>query len=281
MENNPKKSKALIITFIIVLLLLIGGYLLYQNSAKIFGTKGATTINKIFSPLLGTSKNTALDTIDNSSSSTSDNTTGTNTTGSSTTNSDTSGNTNNTDTLSGNNFNQSGSNSDSGSFTNGNNLDLNAGLNSIPIPSYTDNQNYPSTSINSTSDTTNNSSTDTTTLSNLDSGTETDASVCAGQAKLVFTDAETTQINKLLDRYYTIADTLQTEQSLATVNTDIGNKQAMVDQAKNLTNLCYEEKSDPDYTGTKRVTNNPYYQNPSSTNSYYFNKGIEDAFSIW
>jgi hypothetical protein len=64
MENNPKKSKALIITFIVVLLLLIGVYLLFSNSEKIFGTKGALDINKIFSPLLGTSKNTDLETID-------------------------------------------------------------------------------------------------------------------------------------------------------------------------------------------------------------------------
>jgi len=275
MENNPKKSKALIITFVIVLLLLIGGYLLYQNSAKIFGTKGATTINKIFSPLLGTSKNTSLDTIDNSNSTS-------NTTGTNTTSNGTSGTTTGTDTTSGSNFNQSGNNG-SDIFTNGGNLNLNSGLNSIPIPSGIDSQNYPSTTINSTSNTGNTDTipTDTGIINNLDSGTETDSSVCKGQAQLVFTDAETTQINKLLDRYYTIADTIQTEQSLAAVNTDIGSKQSMVDQAKNLTNLCYEEKADSAYTGTKRVTNNPYYQNPSSSSSYYFDRGIEEAFSIW
>lgn len=64
MENNPKKSKALIITFIVVLLLLIGVYLLFSNSDKIFGTKGAINFNKIFSPLLGTSKTANLNTID-------------------------------------------------------------------------------------------------------------------------------------------------------------------------------------------------------------------------
>ena len=68
MENNPKKSKALIITFVVVLLLLIGVYLLFSNSEKIFGTKGTLDINKIFSPLLGTSKNTDLETIDTNSS---------------------------------------------------------------------------------------------------------------------------------------------------------------------------------------------------------------------
>src|ERR1035437_5459633 len=65
MDNNPKKSKALIITFVVVLLLLIAGYFLFSNSDKIFGTKGTIDFNKIFSPLLGTSKKTDLNPLDN------------------------------------------------------------------------------------------------------------------------------------------------------------------------------------------------------------------------
>lgn len=60
MENNPKKSKAFIIAFILILLLLIIGYYLYTNKAKIFDAKGDTTFGKIFTPLLGTSKNKDL-----------------------------------------------------------------------------------------------------------------------------------------------------------------------------------------------------------------------------
>ncbi len=56
MENNPKKSKAFIITFILVLLLCLVGYYFYANRAKIFDAKGVTSISKIFAPLLGNSK---------------------------------------------------------------------------------------------------------------------------------------------------------------------------------------------------------------------------------
>ena len=64
MDNNPKKSKAFIITFILLLLLLVVGYYLFTNRAKIFDAKGAMSISKIFSPLLGTSKSGSLKVID-------------------------------------------------------------------------------------------------------------------------------------------------------------------------------------------------------------------------
>ncbi len=60
MENNPKKSKAFIITFILILLLLLVGYYLFTNRDKIFDTKGSTSISKIFAPLLGGSKDKNL-----------------------------------------------------------------------------------------------------------------------------------------------------------------------------------------------------------------------------
>ena len=56
MENNPKKSKAFIITFILILILLIAGYYIYKNRTQMFDAKGSTSMSKIFSPLLGTSK---------------------------------------------------------------------------------------------------------------------------------------------------------------------------------------------------------------------------------
>jgi hypothetical protein len=65
MENNPKKSKAFIITFILILLLLLAGYYLYSNRAKIFDAKGAFSLSKIFSPLLTNNKNGELKTTDN------------------------------------------------------------------------------------------------------------------------------------------------------------------------------------------------------------------------
>ena len=63
MENNPKKSKAFIIAFILVLLLLLIGYYIYSNKNAIFDTKGATSLSKIFAPLLGTSKDKGLNVI--------------------------------------------------------------------------------------------------------------------------------------------------------------------------------------------------------------------------
>ena len=60
MENNPKKSKAFIISFILILLLLIGTYYLFKNRDSIFDAKGSTSVSKIFAPLLGTSKNKDL-----------------------------------------------------------------------------------------------------------------------------------------------------------------------------------------------------------------------------
>jgi hypothetical protein len=63
-NNNPKKSKAFIITFIIILILLIFGYYLFSNKDQIFGTKGSLSVSKIFSPLLGSSKKTDVKVID-------------------------------------------------------------------------------------------------------------------------------------------------------------------------------------------------------------------------
>jgi len=65
MENNPKKSKAFIISFILILLLLLIGYYLFTNRDKIFDAKGTTSISKVFAPLLGTSKDKTLKVIDN------------------------------------------------------------------------------------------------------------------------------------------------------------------------------------------------------------------------
>lgn len=64
MENNPKKSKAFIITFILILILLVAGYYLFKNRNQIFDAKGTTSMSKIFSPLLGTSKNKDVKIID-------------------------------------------------------------------------------------------------------------------------------------------------------------------------------------------------------------------------
>lgn len=51
MDNNPKKSKALIITFIITMILLGGLYYLFANREKLFTPKSSQVENKDFTPL--------------------------------------------------------------------------------------------------------------------------------------------------------------------------------------------------------------------------------------
>ena len=50
MENNPRKSKAVIITIVAIIVLLLSMYLLFKNK-DVFGVKTSATIAKIFSPL--------------------------------------------------------------------------------------------------------------------------------------------------------------------------------------------------------------------------------------
>jgi len=65
MENNPKKSRALIITIVAVLILGIALYFLFKNKEQIFGAKTSINIDKVFAPLLGTSKPKDLNTVNN------------------------------------------------------------------------------------------------------------------------------------------------------------------------------------------------------------------------
>ncbi|MFA7000207.1 MAG: hypothetical protein WC241_03780 [Candidatus Paceibacterota bacterium] len=63
-NNNPKKSKAFIITFILILILLVAGYYFFKNREQYFGAKGSLSVSKVFSPLLGSSKNKDVKVID-------------------------------------------------------------------------------------------------------------------------------------------------------------------------------------------------------------------------
>ena len=63
MENNPQKSKALIITIILIIIgLLIAGYFIFQKD--VLGIKNSTGIAKIFSPLIATNNSTNLTQVD-------------------------------------------------------------------------------------------------------------------------------------------------------------------------------------------------------------------------
>jgi hypothetical protein len=65
-NNNPKKSKALIITVIILLVFMLLGYLLYTNRDS-FGVKTSATISKLFSPFLPSSNTNDAQKIDDGS----------------------------------------------------------------------------------------------------------------------------------------------------------------------------------------------------------------------
>ncbi len=67
MEQNPKRTKALIITFIVALGLLMGVYYLFFSGNAPFSTKSGGTAKSFF-PFLGTSKNKDLNTIQNGES---------------------------------------------------------------------------------------------------------------------------------------------------------------------------------------------------------------------
>ena len=64
MERNPKKTKAFIVTFILVFILLLVGYFLFFGGADKF-TKSISSIQKTFSPLLGSSKTKDINTAPN------------------------------------------------------------------------------------------------------------------------------------------------------------------------------------------------------------------------
>ncbi len=66
MENNPRKSKALIIAIIVIIFLLIVGFLVYKNRDN-FGEKSGSTISKIFSPLVPSTNSKNLNSIDENS----------------------------------------------------------------------------------------------------------------------------------------------------------------------------------------------------------------------
>ena len=233
MENNPKKSKAFIITLIIVLILLFVGYYLYKNKDTIFATKGSTSIGQIFSPLLGKPKATDLTTIT------------TPVTQSVTDTATTTGDNNPNPTDVSNVVTGSGLSS------------LN--LNPLPTPGQNNNTNNSSGTYTNPTDTGAGTTPDTI-------PTTIDPSVCPVDDPLsnYFTDAEKTQLDALLRKFYLLAPSLRTQDDINYVIDEKQKNTALLEQIKSLIVDCNNQISDPNYTGPKTTKDNEYYSGNST-----------------
>jgi hypothetical protein len=273
MENNNKKSKAFIITFVIVLIVLGGLYLLYQNKETVLGTKGASTMEKVFSPLLGSSKNKDLNVVENPESNKNI----------STSEGEGDQNSNNTE------ISKEGNGNDPSNIEDAN-FD---GKYSLPKPS----AGFGSSSFNSNSiwgnnnnnNNSRNGDSDSRNGYNSDSGSDRDSNgygksdydlnyknedddygnelsrnACYGQAPLVFTEDEIKMLDEHLKRYYAISPTLKSESSISNIKEDSSSKKALVSRVNMITSICEEQTSDPNFTGPKEVLANPYWPTPST-----------------
>lgn len=257
MENNPKKSKALIITIIAIVVLVVVAYLLFKNSDKLFGTKNQS-LTKLFSPLLGTPKQKTVDTVDKTDTETET-----------------------TDQNNGSNNNaQNNSGSDINEVTGGNvgGINKKSGITAPfnPIPT-------PGEGITSG----NNPIVGTTggikpTLT--PEPTKDETKICPIDEELEYTDAEKDELAELLRQYYLIAPELKTADEVALINGDIKRNQALIDQADTLTLQCKDQKRDVKYVGPKATKNNPYYGDFSIKPDFYAPTQYQDLeyqLNIW
>ncbi len=268
METNPKKSKAFIITFVAILLLLIVGYLIFKNSDKIFGTAKGSSLSKIFAPLLGTSKQKDLSTINNQTnnngkdlSQTSAGNDKTIAIDTSNNGSNTSGNSSANGSNTGNNLSGYGSNTNGGGKSN-----VLPPFNPLPNPTtgtncYDKNGKLIScTNGNGTNVLDNqnsNNNVDTTNTNN--NQTPSILEIC-NEDPLEFTTQEQADIDTLLKKYYLIAPAMKSDDDIKIISDEIAQNQSTMEQAKSLTNDCKVQKSDPNYTGPQTIKDNPYYQ---------------------
>ncbi len=293
MERNPKKSKALIITFIVVLLLLLAGYFALKNSDKIFGTKSGT-VSKIFAPLLGTSKGknvTDINTVDNNNGAGNQNTSGDTDQNQGMGSGISSGNGGS------NSGNQNGSQTSvtptivppfiplpppTGTPTGGTTC-KDANGNTVPCI------NNPPASITECSDGVDNDAdqlmdiadpgchTDFNASNNLsydsslnDESRKKDNSQTAiggmcPDDPLVFTEDEKAELAVLLRQYYLLAPSLRIEDDVTLLDYDNQTNEELVKQATTLISDCKAQKSRPGYTGPKEVKDNPYYQSAGTS----------------
>jgi hypothetical protein len=268
---RPRRSKAWIIVLIVVIILVAVAYSLFTNREQIFGAKNAEKITKTFSPLLGSSKKP--ETVDPG------NTTGTNT--------NTEGvDETPTDTTSGEFGNGDGFNTGDGlgvgegfgntggSGTRNDQVGTNytPPLSPLPTPGSGVGGSGGGTTI----------VTDPTPVPPIRVNPP-NPNFCP-EDPLVFTDAEKEELATLLRQYYLIAPTIKTTDDLALVNNDISINQALLDQATTLTNQCTAQKSSFGYGGPQITKDNPYYDDPTNTNTVPYISTfsqLEEIFKIW
>lgn len=257
MENNPQKSKALIITIIAIVVLVLVAYLLFKNSDKLFGTKNQS-ITKLFSPLLGTPKQKAVDTVDKNVDQI-----------------DTDQGSPSTDTPSsgGSDINEVVGGDVSGPVNK--KSGITAPFNPIPTPGEgISSGNDP---IIATTGGVKPTPTPGPTKSE-------DPKVCPIDEELEYTDAEKDELAELLRQYYLIAPELKTADEVAMINADIQRSQALIDRADTLTLQCKEQKSNIKYEGPKATKNNPYYGDLNIKPEFYAPKQFNDLefeLNIW
>lgn len=260
MENNPKKSKALIITIIAIVVLVVVSYLLFKNSEKLFGTKNQS-IAKLFSPLLGTPKQKLVDTVEDKTNNQTENT-------------DQGGTTNNTNTNNGGSDINEVVGGDVGGPINKKGL-ITAPLNPIPTPGE-----GISSGGNPIVGTTGGIKPTPVPEPTKDENPK----LCPIDEELEYTEAEKDELAELLRQYYLIAPELKTADEVAMINADIKRNQALIDQADTLTLQCKDQKADPKYTGPTATKNNPYYGDLNIKPEFYAPKQFNDLefeLNIW
>lgn len=98
---------------------------------------------------------------------------------------------------------------------------------------------------------------------------------------LVFTKEEQAKLDDLLRQYYLLAPNLKTEDDIALIQTTLLDNQNTINQAKDLTKQCVDQKASPAYTGPQAVKDNPFFSG-GSANPYLPNfSEFENLFGIW
>lgn len=258
MENNPKKSRALIITIIAIIVLIVVAYLLFKNSDKLFGTKNQS-ITKLFSPLLGTPKQKEVDTV----------------------NKDTKGaedlieenNIDKTLNTTGSNINEVVGGDVSGPINK--KVGITAPFNPIPTPEE---------GISSGSSPIVGTTGGIKPIPTPEPTKNEDPKVCPIDEELEYTDAEKDELTELLRQYYLIAPELKTADEVAMINADIKRSQDLIDRADTLTLQCKEQKANIKYEGPRATKNNPYYGDLNVKPEFYAPKQFNDLefeLNIW